>query len=727
MSSNDSDSDKTSQTDNNDEQAAESAETEQVDEQKAEAETAEPEAAAAEAEPERAADEPVADEPVADEPKAEAETAEPEAAAAEPEAAAAEPEAAAEVELEPAAHGPAPAADDEADEPEPPVIESVEPDHGPLAGVTDVTIHGAAFSDGCTVQVGNQELSVSFNGEEQLSVTVRSAEQGGPVDLKVVNPDGKTALRVNAFHYDHGPEISAIEPTVLSAAGGGSFFVRGAHFSTDCKVQLGENELAPVKVEPDCLELCAPEHEAGPVDVVVTNPDGQSATAAAGLTFDEGPVLESVEPPVGPLTGGTELIIKGRNFKPACSVSLFDAYSPAVEYDSDTQLRITTPPHQSSEAGSLGVQNPDGLADQLAEAFRYAVPEPPQINELSEADAYVTGGKRVVLSGANFLPGCAVLLGEAAAEVTLKDDTTVEFIVPPGSEPGKVDVVLRNPDDQEVILEGGFEYRPVPAPPKLIKVEPNQGFVAGGLTIALIGDNFDERTVVRIGEVQATIEKVSQQRLEVITPPREQPGAVAVELTNRDGVLVRVDNAFTYQTRSAAEIADVEPNEGPCTGGTRVTIEGTNLTSNLAVRIGRERAKLLRVKSESVMLIETPAHKLPGIVDVTLVGPDGSKIVKEKAFKYKEHPAPKIESVAPNRCGTNGKTEVTIEGQNFVANSAVYIGRTKVENVKLVDAKTLEFKAPPGKHGQMVDVQVRNPDWKKDIAKRAFVYDERYG
>ena len=98
----------------------------------------------------------------------------------------------------------------------------------------------------------------------------------------------------------------------------------------------------------------------------------------------------------------------------------------------------------------------------------------------------------------------------------------------------------------------------------------------------------------------------------------------------------------------------------------------------------------------------------------------------KNAYRYDPSPAPSIESVAPNKGTVDGGTEVSIEGKNFVAESAVLFGGKPAQRVKFVSASTLEVKAPPGKNGEMVDVAVKNPDGKEAVSKRAFMYDARY-
>jgi hypothetical protein len=50
-------------------------------------------------------------------------------------------------------------------------------------------------------------------------------------------------------------------------------------------------------------------------------------------------------------------------------------------------------------------------------------------------------------------------------------------VVTPSGEPGAKDVVVRNPDRQEAILQGGFTYNPMP---KITDISPNYGTASGG-------------------------------------------------------------------------------------------------------------------------------------------------------------------------------------------------------------------------------------------------------
>jgi hypothetical protein len=317
-------------------------------------------------------------------------------------------------------------------------------------------------------------------------------------------------------------------------------------------------------------------------------------------------------------------------------------------------------------------------------------------------------------------------VGGRAAATTRRSAQAVDVIVPPAEGPGPVDIELENPDEQIVRAATAFTYELPPAPPKLIEVRPDRGTIAGGLELHLLGDNFDEATAVRIGEVGVPARFVSRNELIVETPARAEPGVVAIDLIDAGGLVVRRDDVFTYEARPTLRIASVTPRSGPMVGGTRVLIDGEHFPGNASIRIGRQAPRRAVVRSAGLIEIVTPPSSEAGFVDVEIFGPDGSTATAKSAFRYEASPPPVIESVAPNRGAVGGGTEVSVSGKGFVAESTVLFGGKPAARVKVVDATTIDAKAPPGTDGQMVDVAVRNPDGKTAVARRAFQYDARY-
>ena len=72
--------------------------------------------------------------------------------------------------------------------------------------------------------------------------------------------------------------------------------------------------------------VMTPTHEAGPVEIVVTNPDGLSGRLTGRFTFEVAPAgtpsIESISPTLGVTTGGTWVEIFGTGFHFGSSVKV---------------------------------------------------------------------------------------------------------------------------------------------------------------------------------------------------------------------------------------------------------------------------------------------------------------------------------------------------------------------------------------------------------------------
>lgn len=81
------------------------------------------------------------------------------------------------------------------------VILSISPVQGKPAGGDDATITGESFISGAKVFFGtNEATGVTVTSEKELKVKTPKGD-AGITSVKVVNPDGKTALYQNSFTY----------------------------------------------------------------------------------------------------------------------------------------------------------------------------------------------------------------------------------------------------------------------------------------------------------------------------------------------------------------------------------------------------------------------------------------------------------------------------------------------------------------------------------------------
>ena len=172
---------------------------------------------------------------------------------------------------------------------------------------------------------------------------------------------------------------------------------------------------------------------------------------------------------------------------------------------------------------------------------------------------------------------------------------------------------------------------------------------------------------------------------------------------------------------AAPVITFIEPDRGPISGGTAVSIRGKNFKDGAKVYFGTKMASNIQFLSSNELGVITPAAS-KGSVDVKVVNPDNKEAVFKNGFTYEDVPAPKILSISPDRGETDGGTDVTINGNDFVNGAKVFIG-DECKGVIFVSSSKLTCKTSPHKKGT-VDVIVRNPDGQMDILSQGFTYYE---
>jgi hypothetical protein len=81
------------------------------------------------------------------------------------------------------------------------------------------------------------------------------------------------------------PTVSSISPTWGPTGGGSLVTLSGACFAPGATVTFGGTAATGLTVAATTITATAPAHAAGPVPVVVTNPDAQNATVPNGFTY----------------------------------------------------------------------------------------------------------------------------------------------------------------------------------------------------------------------------------------------------------------------------------------------------------------------------------------------------------------------------------------------------------------------------------------------------------
>ena len=167
----------------------------------------------------------------------------------------------------------------------PPVITTVTPAIGPIAGGRSVTITGTSFLGATSVTFGGTAASFTVSGSTSIAATT-PAHAAGPATVAVTTPGGTGSL-ANAYQYLNPPVVSSVSPSSGPMAGGTAVTVNGSGFiSGSTTVTFGGTALTGLAY-PSSVQITGvtPAHAAGAVSIVVANPDGETATLANGFTF----------------------------------------------------------------------------------------------------------------------------------------------------------------------------------------------------------------------------------------------------------------------------------------------------------------------------------------------------------------------------------------------------------------------------------------------------------
>ncbi len=202
--------------------------------------------------------------------------------------------------------------------------------------------------------------------------------------------------------------------------------------------------------------------------------------------------------------------------------------------------------------------------------------------------------------------------------------------------------------------------------------------------------------------------------------PYTFPGGLAVGDFNGDGLPdLAVTQNYTGHTvgvmlnqpNTANEpptVTGLSPTSGPATGGTVVTIAGTNFTGTTQVDFGSVRASSFTVLSNTSITATAPAEAA-GVVDVAVYNAGPSAL--SSADKYTFLPTsqgPSVTGVSPAVGPTYGGNSVTIVGTNFTGATAVKFGSLAATSFT-VESSTSIIATAPAEAAGLVYITVTNP------------------
>ncbi|MEK6373992.1 MAG: IPT/TIG domain-containing protein [Acidobacteriota bacterium] len=238
-----------------------------------------------------------------------------------------------------------------------PQVSSLNPNSGPTAGGTTVTITGATFQSNATVKFGGVAATSVTVGSSTTIFATTPAHAAGAVDVLVTNPDAQSSTLTNGFTYvvppPPAPTIASITPGSGSTSGNTLVTITGTNFRAGATVTIGGVPATNVTVvNATTITAMTP---LGPTtaqladkDVVVTNSDTTKATLAAAFDYTMPPLAVAlITPSVSLPAGGSKISISGAGFTTALptTITIGGVAATNVQVVDAVTLTATAPAH----------------------------------------------------------------------------------------------------------------------------------------------------------------------------------------------------------------------------------------------------------------------------------------------------------------------------------------------------------------------------------------------
>ena len=320
---------------------------------------------------------------------------------------------------------------------------------------------------------------------------------------------------------------------------------------------------------------CTPPAGSGTVSIGITSAYGAAiiGTGDEGYTYMDMPTTTSLGTTMGPVAGGTSVVIIGTNFYDRSSTAFPGSTLPVTfgitastggVINSTLQVTVSTPAFIGSGGGEVTVNlnTPTGTASDLT----YTYIAQPTLTDTSFGPAGASGplggGTQLRIIGTNLSTTSGVTMaGTTSATLQLINATGVTLLSPPSTTTGIKSIV--------VITAGGtasgvsFTYVGLPG---ITSIDPTAGTTAGGTIVTVFGENLSNPQYVLFGITAATIttSNTAGVTLIAVSPESLSTGIVDIKVSTAGGIGTK-RNAYTYL--GAMTITSITPNRGPTGGG----------------------------------------------------------------------------------------------------------------------------------------------------------------
>lgn len=601
------------------------------------------------------------------------------------------------------------------------------------------------------VTIGGESVVINSASKTYLVVTAPKTLAAGTYDVVVTNKDGSSATKTAGFTVtpadppiDKAPKITNITPNECAEGASLRIKIEGENFTGSKiydKVTIGGVSAVVNSANSTSLVVTVPAGlSVGKYDVVVTNKDNASDTAADGFTVVVDPAsipeITSVSPNVVINDTATRVRIDGKNFSSSKSGNTVTIGGTQVTVNSASVNYVVVTVPAGLVAGSYDIELTNDKSKSCVETNGITVkdpdkPEPPKMAITSISPAETTEGNavRVRIDGENFTASKinnTVKIGDEVVPIASAGTTYLVVTVPATLAAGKYDVTVTDKNGNTAVSAQQFEVTAAPPPEptdiKITGISINSITAGTSARVRIDGENFTGSKIynkVTIGGVQLVINSASKTYLVVTLPNTLAAGVYDVVVENKDGSSATLAGGMTVLSALEPEITGITPSSCIEHNTASVVINGKDFANGVKVVVGTSEATVQSSDNTSIKC--TFPALAAGEYNVVVTNPDGTEFTLSKGFTF-EYASPEITSISPNTMVEGESLRVRIEGENFtnsktgskvtIGGQSATINSAGTGYLVVTPSETLA----PGKY----DVAVTNNNGKTGVAPKAF-------
>eukprot|EP00698_Gefionella_okellyi_P023006 TRINITY_DN7726_c0_g4_i2.p1 TRINITY_DN7726_c0_g4~~TRINITY_DN7726_c0_g4_i2.p1 ORF type:complete len:2909 (-),score=734.11 TRINITY_DN7726_c0_g4_i2:52-8727(-) len=554
---------------------------------------------------------------------------------------------------------------------------------GPVAGGMKTNITGSGLGNGIDITQVLFGSTLATIVDQTASAVMVTTPPFIPANVTVtVSSVSRGTVTGLVYTYNPGPNVTAVFPTSYAPQVNPPLTIAGDYLGNGAditSVTVGGLSATINAQTRTAVVVSVPVLAAGTHDVVVMSTRRGTSSKLGLVTVYPNPAVTGAVPTSGAQQLVRTVTIQGTFLSNGNDIYNVTANGERANVTTQTATRVTVSlPALPPGVVTLRVfSTTQGMSQS---SVSYFINDYPNVTATIPDGVALTSGARVTIVGALGLGSDITLVQLHGLTAAIQGQTaTAVIVVAPVATVSQIgNVTIGSFGRGTASTPNAFVYYP---PPVVLSINATFGLMSGGETFTIAGTNLgsgsDITAVALSGSNVASIVGQTSSTVTVISSGGTTPttGSVSTMSTSRGvGTLA---NAFTYVRPSLPEpiITSVVPSDGPLSGGTVITISGSNFINDTTfVSVGGFLASSFVTPHSATRIVATVgAADTAGLCMVFVNSLVYGSYNRTAAFTY--NPAPVFTSIVPMNGTVTGGVRVTLSGNSLGSGSDVFAVR----------------------------------------------------